>query len=146
MKKGTFLKTKNLILCVAIFFCSFIAKGQSEDYVQLTFKVKSLQEFENGTQKPKRTVYQDLYVIISSDLFVVSNTKNDWDFTESAIIAKQLDGSFNEETGMFMMVVEDIRSKAKVKVVFLADKNSMFIQLPTGKAVSYDVVQVPSEY
>ncbi|MBP5502437.1 MAG: hypothetical protein J6Y24_06585 [Bacteroidales bacterium] len=137
---------KHLVFCLTILLGSFIVRGQSSDYAQLTFKVKAEQEFENGTHKQKRAIYQNTYVIISSNLFVVSNTKNHWDLMESAIVAKFLDSSFDEETGMLMMRVEDIRSNLEFTVVFLADKNSVFIQLPTGKAVAYDVERVENEF
>ena len=137
---------KNVIICLAILLGSFIAKGQSSEDSQLTFKITALQEFENGTHKPKRTVYQDLYAIISSNLFVVSSTKNNWDLMESQIVAKITDSSFDEETSMLTMTVEDIRHNLDFIVVFLVEKSSIFIQLPTGKAVAYDLVKVKSEY
>ena len=95
---------KDLILCMAILLSSFIVKGQSSDEsAVLTYKVITMQEIGGGNVSPKQKVYKNKYVVVTPKLFVVSNTKNNWDAVTSETVAKVIDVNFHEELGTLMI-------------------------------------------
>lgn len=139
---------KDLILCMAILLSSFIVKGQSSDEsAVLTYKVITMQEIGGGNVSPKQKVYKNKYVVVTPKLFVVSNTKNNWDAVTSETVAKVIDVNFNEELGTLMIQAKDIRDNSPYGIVHFIEKNVFYIQnLNKTNAIAYDVERVETEF
>ena len=127
---------------------SFVVKGQSSDESAVfTYKVITKQEIGGGNVYPKQKVYNNKYVVVTPELFVVSNTKNDWDVVTSETVAKVIDIDFHEELGTLMIQAKDIRDNSSYAIVHFIEKNTFFIQnLNKTNAIAYDVERVNSEF